>query len=321
MLIGWADSFRHVELTREVNVNDGNAKTGAAASDFDYYSDYSSQNNSASQSNGAVGQSLRVTARTVAEWNTDCIICGVSSFDVGHVAILGYFPESPGGSSSKEWDDDYDCAAPPQWPELQIVNRRTGELISADTVEIRNSSVENTSPNDFFLLSNYQNMSRAQDYIKWNLNQACLSRGGSRGLSPTLFVVTGLDIVVARVRDTIDRIEAALAAKDVKLAVDLAYADKNSLRLNQMDELISLYLEILFQQDRIEDAAQECKRLFDKDRALWEKWILIFAKRNRLSAVAPFIPTGAPRLTPSIYEVILSIHSNMLMLLNSCRLY
>lgn len=242
-----------------------------------------------------------ITARTIADWQTDCIICGVSSFDIDHIAILGYFPVFDEASS----DDDALDSIPAQWPELQILRRGTGELISADTIELRNGSVENVSPSDFRLLSNYQNLSRAQDFAKWSMKTVPVTRGGSRGLSPTLFVVSGLDIVVGRVKDTVDRVENALARRDIKTAISLAFADKNALRVNQLDELLSLHIEILLQQDDIEEAARECKLLFDKDRSLWEKWIVVFVKRNRLSAIVPYIPTGAPRLSPSIYEMVL----------------
>ena len=283
-----------------------------STADFDYHSELSSisandRNLSSSSLNGGISAAIHINAKTVAEWQTDCIICGISSFDIDHVAILGYFPLMPGIAevdNSADWDNrDYIPPIPPQWPELQILHRVSGELICSDTIEIRNSSVENTSPNDFYMLSNYQNLSRALDFKRWSMKSAPKTRGGSRGLSPTLFIISGLDIVVGRVRDTVDRIEIALATKDIKLAVDLANEDKNSLRLNQMEELIALYIDILFQQDKVEEAALECRRLFEKDRALWEKWVLIFAKRNRVSVIAPLIPTGAPRLTPSLYQV------------------
>lgn len=240
----------------------------------------------------------QVIVRTIADWMADCIICGVSSFDVDHVAILGYFP-----TFEEETEDEYKI--PAQWPELQILRRSTGELVSADTIELRNGSVENVSPTDFKLLCNYQNLSRSQDFMKWSMKTVPVTRGGSRGLSPTIFIISGLDIVVGRVRDTVDRVENALAQRNIKGAISLAFADKNALRLNQLDELLSLHIEILLQQDNIEEAAKECKLLFDKDRSLWEKWIVVFIKRNRLSAIVPYIPTGAPRLSPSIYEMVI----------------
>lgn len=240
----------------------------------------------------------QIIAKTVADWQSDCIICGLSSFDVDHVVILGYFPVLDDANSADGID-----VVPPQWPELQVIRRSTGDVLCADTIELRNGSVENVCPNDFHLLSNYQNLSRSQDFMKWSMKKVPVTRGGSRGLPPTLFVISSLDIVVSRVRDTVDRVEMALVERNIKLAVNLAFADKNALRSNQLDELLALHLEILLQQDDIEEAARECKVLFDKDRALWEKWISVFAKRNRLSSIVPYIPTGAPRLSPSIYEV------------------
>jgi hypothetical protein len=289
LLIGWADSFRHLQLYR-------------SDSGGEWKGSFSTDNSSVSgpASSPAPAAAPQVIVRTVADWLTDCIICGISSFDIDHVAILGYFPVFDEGS-----DDGNSEAIPAQWPELQILRRSTGELVSADTIELRNGSVENVSPHDFKLLCNYQNLSRAQDFTKWSMKTVPVTRGGSRGLSPTLFVVSGLDIVVGRVRDTVDRVENALAQRNIKGAISLAFADKNALRLNQLDELLCLHIEILLQQDNIEEAARECKLLFDKDRSLWEKWIVVFIKRNRLSAIVPYIPTGAPRLSPSIYEMVI----------------
>ena len=90
------------------------------------------------------------------------------------------------------------------------------------------------------------------------MKTAPMTRGGTRGLSPTCFIVSSLDIIVARVRDTADRVETALAQRDIKTAITLAFADKNALRLNQLDELLSLHIEILMQQDKMEEAAREC---------------------------------------------------------------
>ena len=292
LLVGWADSFRHVRL----GFNGGPEADGKGSFSTETSSTSGPNTPTTGQSN-----SSSVLVRTVADWLTDCIICGVSSFDIDHVGILGYFPVFDGSSTG----DDAEEKIPPQWPELQILRRETGDLVSADTIELRNGNVENVCPSDFRLLSNYQNLSRAQDFSKWSMKRVPITRGGSRGLSPTFFVISSLDIVVGRVRDTVDKIEHALAQRNIKSAITLAFEDKNALRANQLDELLSLHLEILLQQDKNEEAARECKLLFGKDRSLWEKWIIVFIKRKRLSALVPFIPTGAPRLSPSIYEKVM----------------
>jgi hypothetical protein len=217
--------------------------------------------------------------------------------------VLGYFPEDDGAAAAATSGEGLTQQATSKFPEIQILKRSSGELVCSDTIEMINFNSENISPFDFHLLTNYLNLSRSQDFYKWSLKKSMSSRGGSKGLSPTLFILSGTDIVVGRVRDTIDRIEAALEAKNVPLAVDIALSDRNSLRLNQLDELVSIYLDVLFQQGKADVAAAECRRIFEKDRALWEKWILVFIKRNCLSVVVPFIPTGAPRLSPAVYDV------------------
>ena len=63
LLVGWGDSFRHVEIV---------ATSLPAGGD-------------------AVGGEI-VTARNVVDWEADCIICGLTTFDADHVLVLGYAP-------------------------------------------------------------------------------------------------------------------------------------------------------------------------------------------------------------------------------------
>lgn len=52
-------------------------------------------------------------------------------------------------------------------------------------------------------------------------------------------------------------------------------------------------------------AAADCPRLLNGDSTAWERWVYGFARRRRLPAVVPFIPTKDPRLPASVYEVVL----------------
>lgn len=57
--------------------------------------------------------------------------------------------------------------------------------------------------------------------------------------------------------------------------------------------------------DKFKEAAADCPRLLNGDSTAWERWVYGFARRRRLPAVVPFIPTREPRLPPSVYEVVL----------------
>ena len=265
LYIGWADSIRHVEL---------------------------------SIATGGPGESEVVTARSVVDWETDCIVCGLSSFDADHMIILGYAPpfESDLGKAlDDDDDDDYEVYEDEKeddedeksnlnnsdimnnqdinknknenknnecedaavvglsQPEIQIILRSTGEVISSDLLVLKHETMG--GPSSFRMLSTYDCFSRSQDGQKWRLNEVrekC-PRGGLRGLAPSLFILSPQDFVVARVRDVNDYIKKALDDVDLKGAVELAQGDRLSLKTYRYADLLSLYLEDLLDRDRTFD--------------------------------------------------------------------
>lgn len=56
---------------------------------------------------------------------------------------------------------------------------------------------------------------------------------------------------------------------------------------------------------QFDTAATECARLLDGDATAWERWIYGFARRRRLAAIVPYIPTSEPRLPAAVYEIVL----------------
>jgi hypothetical protein len=250
ILIGWADSVRHVELSTTL---------------------------------GGVGAPDIITARSVIDWETDCIVCGISSFDADHVVLLGYAPPVeedlgkviPDVHSSKEknskhpkttdsgyadnsvsenLNDHFESAVGTviglNQPEIQIVLRSTGELISSDLLVLRHESMR--GPDTFRLLSTYNCLSHGRDAQKWRLSEVLETcpRGGLRGLAPTLFILSPQDFVVARVRDVNDYIKKALETVDLKRAVELAKADRLSLKTYRYADLVTLYIDDLLDRDR-----------------------------------------------------------------------
>jgi hypothetical protein len=250
ILIGWADSVRHVEL---------------------------------STTPGGVGAPDIITARSVIDWETDCIVCGISSFDADHVVLLGYAPpveEDLGtvisdvysgkeknskhlkttgsgytdNSVGENLDDNFRSAVGTviglNQPEIQIVLRSTGELISSDLLVLNHESMG--GPSTFRLLSTYTCLSHGRDAQKWRLSEVLETcpRGGLRGLAPTLFILSPQDFVVARVRDVNDYIKKALDTVDLKRAVELAKADRLSLKTYRYADLVTLYIDDLLDRDR-----------------------------------------------------------------------
>lgn len=76
-----------------------------------------------------------------------------------------------------------------------------------------------------------------------------------------------------RVRDTDDRITAALEAGDIEQAVNLAAADKSSLRRHKFQELVKEYFDLLLDKEQSQKAANEARGLLGMDASLWGYWI------------------------------------------------
>jgi hypothetical protein len=229
------------------------------------------------------------------------------------VLVLGYLPpdEELGESLSNEGTNT--GAGTVDGPELLLMRRQDGLLKAADLLPVTSSSsllAESlfTSPDQLHLLSNYSCYSRRSDYLKWNLDSP-FDRGGYRGLPPYVYLLTPYGTIVSRVRDVNDRITTALQQNNLQLAVDLAKAEKHTLRIYRYQDLAKAYINSLLQEDQAELAARECQRLIENDTdniSTWELWINEFASRKRLTYIAPYVPVDNPRLSNSMYEVILS---------------
>ncbi|CAM9149944.1 unnamed protein product [Pylaiella littoralis] len=95
--------------------------------------------------------------QTVAVWQSDCLLCGISPFDSDTLILLGYPVEEQEDDDEQEEDDEQDEQGE-GWsgggeegdkervwggakgvfqPEVQLVKRQTGEVVSADTVPLR----------------------------------------------------------------------------------------------------------------------------------------------------------------------------------------
>lgn len=72
-----------------------------------------------------------------------------------------------------------------------------------------------------------------------------------------------------------------------------------------LQDLVTRHFEDLMTRGEFSLAAADCPRLLNGDPMAWERWIYGFARRRRLSAVVPFVPTKDPRLPASVYEVVL----------------
>ena len=102
-----------------------------------------------------------------------------------------------------------------------------------------------------------------------------------------------------------DRITSALQNGDLKLAINLAYNDRNSLKLYHYQDILSYYFEDLFDQKESVLVATETTKFLGNDAILWERWINAFIKNDYLLDILNYIPTNNPRLSKQIYELVL----------------
>ena len=309
LLIGWADCYRHVELKAPHNASSeipGNySESGNKYSNSDVSGNSTTNSEANPVSSG--DEHHRYIAKTVCTWNADCIICGISTFDIGHVVILGYVP--PLNGSNKDF-------MTPECIELQVVRRSDGALIFADILPMNNTGLN--GPWDHRLLSTYQFPQYNQNSSKWNLADIIDMKRGVQRLAPIFFILTDSDIVVSEMRDINDRVGLALKERNYLLATNMAHNDRVSLTKYNYHDIITLYLNDLLEKNETETACNECKRLLGSDPALWERWIYTFARKNALSKIVSVIPTSNPRLNEEVYEVVIAFffHSNSESLLN-----
>ena len=153
------------------------------------------------------GQSGDVVARTITEWQTDFIICGISNFDADHVALLGYVPPEHDGPAvsvenksvegtatasyvSRGEDDKLD---PMNQPELQIVNRTSGLVIYIDVLPISGSATR--GPWSYSFLSTYHarlaEIALAASVTSATTNDPSASTAGAANASATMVGMRG----------------------------------------------------------------------------------------------------------------------------------
>jgi hypothetical protein len=313
--IGWADQCRHLQLN------------------------YSANN--------AFNQ---ITAKSVKQWQTDCIVCGIASFDAEHVVVLGYIPPDDdmiggtindsaavniGKSSSSSSGDDRvgdisvglaaneesksDGVRAVNYPEIQIIHKATGKVVSVDVLPIRGELImsgpwgyELMSTNNARATSSQRatagvhSNANSNDSKLWNINDSSSSsspvRGGNKGFSPVNVIVSPQDIVIARVRDVNDRICIALINNDLVAAANLAVANPYSLTHYKCHDIVCLYIEDLIDQEEHALAASECARLIDKNAGLWELWICSFIRHRCVHHLLKLVPVKNPVLSQSYYE-------------------
>lgn len=324
LYIGWADTFRHLELTYRSGQPYSRPNTRGDVSIDGTPADGSPNRGPSKGGKQQVSVGDEIIASTMSDWEVDVIICGVSTFDEEHVLLFGYCPPELHDSDYIDINDEHkgleggvseiskldtsrttDYSESLNSPELQIRKLKNGDDAGCEVLKLEGGAPE--GPWSYSFLSTHQYAMQSDGVTSWRLSDLSSSRGGARGLAPITFVVSPQDIIVSKVKDVNDHIGEALQNMDMKRAVELACSDRTSLKQYGFHDLLTLYITALLNKEQAEEAAKECLRLITslQDAVLWERWIFAFLKCHQLHRIARSIPISKPRLPPMLYEVIL----------------
>jgi len=125
----------------------------------------------------------------------------------------------------------------------------------------------------------------------------------------TYYISSPKTIIMAKPRDLEDHIEWLLERKkyeEALIAVEQADSSYGGRSVHDIVDIGQKYMTSLVNENRFSEAAAICPKILRQNGELWEEWILLFNKSNKLSEIIPYIPNANPQLNPSIYELILS---------------
>ena len=120
------------------------------------------------------------------------------------------------------------------------------------------------------------------------------------------YIVCPHDIILGKKRDVDDHVEWLLERKEYRRALDVARKECKFLKRLKLIWIGQHCIKHLIEERRFLEAAQLCPELYREDQGLWEEQVYNFIEIGQLRVMAPFIPVNAPKLSPTIYELVLN---------------
>ncbi|KAJ1976237.1 Vacuolar protein sorting-associated protein 41 [Dimargaris verticillata] len=243
-------------------------------------------------------------AEITAMFQLDAAVCGLAPFD-NHILILSYDVDTlqPDETFTDETLQHRPVAYPPS---LRIVNYQAEELacdlltvhgyelFQAHDYRLGMMPLVASGPDPASRHSNASDAEATQEEDRW------------------FYVLSPRDVICARPRDWKDRAEWMVQRARYKEALAILQAEETHptgppLPSNLITTVGERYLEHLVdvEQDYIQ-AGRVCGMVLRNNAPLWEKWVFIFAQLNQLHAISPVVPTTAPRLSSTVYEMVLA---------------
>ena len=120
------------------------------------------------------------------------------------------------------------------------------------------------------------------------------------------YIVCPHDIILGKKRDVDDHVEWLLERKDFKKALEVAKAQSRLLKRLKLIRVGQDCINHLIEDRRFKEAAELCPELYGENQELWEGQVYNFIEIGQLRIMAPFIPVQSPKLSPTIYELVLN---------------
>ncbi len=230
-------------------------------------------------------------------FDTEYYISGIAPYFDKRLVILGYVEghedsdedddddddeeeEKEGGEGKKVKGADKPADRPvvPLRPQLRIVTKENEEL-SSDALDVRG----------FGSFS-------ALDYKLEPIPGENL-----------FYILSPRDVVVARPRDQDDHVTWLLERERYEEALKVCEESAGQLKVHNPMAVGEKYLASLVQKGEYGTAAAMMPQIFKKDsKQQWETWAYVYSKINMLKVLVPFIPVKEPRLSSTVYELVLN---------------
>ncbi|KAG6917674.1 hypothetical protein DXG01_001649 [Tephrocybe rancida] len=215
-----------------------------------------------------------------------------STFSLTSFLIIAY---SPPDTFFDERTDDRARQArkAAERPELRIISR-AGEEFAADALSIT----------DFHLWG-------CNDYILCDvLGSDTAAAGSDEGRC--YVVMSPRDLVLVKPRDRMDHVAWLVERKRYEEAlndVELIEAETPAVpgeSILSAAEIGQRYIEHLVSEGDFAKAARLTPKVCGQEPKRWEDWIFVFAEKQQLHAIIPFVPTESPQLDRVVYEMMLA---------------
>ncbi|KAJ3398291.1 hypothetical protein CcCBS67573_g05422 [Chytriomyces confervae] len=232
----------------------------------------------------------------VCDFRTDFIVAGIAPL-LDQIVLLSFIVDL---------DRVRNVDVLPTEENARIAKRLVSQQPEVHVVDMSGEHVANDVLNVF----GYEHY-RANDY-----QLAYLATAGDT----TFYIVSPKDIIVARPRNTDDRIKWLTDNSRFEEALHLAEKVMDNRReadgslyegTMQVEDVIRIglgYMKSLMDEENYAKAASMSPKVLRNDAKLWEEWVYLFIGVDKLAEILPFIPykPETAQLSKTAYEMILS---------------